>query len=136
MVAKHAIVLRTLTNLMQILEALMDRDDGQDIRHYDSTEAIAASQQLGDKTASGGRVTDPDEEGDEISLEGFPAAGAEDGVEASGAGAVGTDDSNRVDENETADIYGESSASLDFDPDTDPLGMGTDESDDMITDDR
>ena len=114
----------------------MDRSDGQDIRHYDSTEAIEASQQLGAGTAAGERGIDPDEREYETSLEGFSAGGADDGVEPVGDGSVGTDDSYRLDEEETAEIYDEPTASLDFDPDTDPLGMGTDEDDDMITDDR
>ena len=114
----------------------MDRNDGQDIRHYDSTEAIAASQQLDAESTSDERGIDPDELDAETTLEGFSAAGADDGIEQGGDGTVGTDDSNRLDEEETAEIYDEPAASLDFDPDTDPLGMGTDDDDDMITGDR
>ncbi len=114
----------------------MDRHDGQDIRHYDSTEAIEASQQRRAESVSEERGIEPDEREYETSLEGFPAGGADDGVESGGDGTVGTDDSRRLDEAETADIYDEPTASLDFDPDTDPLGMGTDDDDDMITGDR
>jgi hypothetical protein len=114
------------------VEEMMDRSDGQDIRHYDSTEAIAAAQQLGDGTSSDGRDADSDELGYDTSLAGHSTGGAV-GAEGADDGTVGTDDSSRVDEEETADIYGDSSASLDFDPDSDPLGMGTDDDDDMIT---
>lgn len=113
----------------------MDRNDGQDIRHYDSTEAIEASQQLGTERASDDRGIEPDEREAESS-QGFSTGGADDGAPPVGDGTVGTDDSNRLDEGETAAIYDEPTASLDFDPDTDPLGMGTDEDDDMITGDR
>ena len=50
-----------------------------------------------------------------------------------GDATAGPDDSSPVDDEETADIYDEPAASLDFDPESDPLGMGTDENDDMIT---
>jgi hypothetical protein len=100
----------------------MDRNDGQDIRHYDSTEAIAASQRIGDDATADVRGIEEDETSDQ----GFAASGAVDAT-------AGPDDSSPVDEAETADIYGEPAANLDFDPESDPLGMGTDEDDDMIT---
>ena len=104
----------------------MDRSDGQDIRHYDSTEAIAASQQVGDAAPSGVGRADEGEEDEETSAQGLAAGGI-------GEATTRPDDSSPVDEEETADIYGEPSAGLDFDPESDPLGMGTDEDDDMIT---
>jgi hypothetical protein len=130
----------------------MDRDDGQDIRHYDSTEAIAASQQVGEEAPSGVRhggqpgstLDDPRDEGgidpDELryenSAEGFSVGGTGAGIERSPDATVGPDDASPVDDAEAADTYDEPSADLDFDPDGDPLGMGTDESDDMITDEE
>jgi hypothetical protein len=104
------------------LEETMDRNDGQDIRHYDSTEAIAASQQMGDDATTDMRGIEEDETSDRGLV-----AGRGD------VATAGPDDSSPVDEEETADIYDEPAANLDFDPESDPLGMGTDEDDDMIT---
>jgi hypothetical protein len=130
----------------------MDRDDGQDIRHYDSAEAIAASQQVGDEAPSGVRESgqqgstvddprpdggiDPDETRYVNTAEGFSVGGTGAGIETDATTDVEPDDASPVDDDEAADVYDEPSASLDFDPDDDPLGMGTDDSDDMVTDDH
>lgn len=130
----------------------MDRDDGQDIRHYDSAEALAASQQVGEEAPPGVRASgqpgstaddprvgggiDPDERWNENSAEGFAVGGTGAGIERSPDATVGPDDSSPVDDASAADTYGEPNADLDFDPKADPLGMGADEDDGMITDAR
>lgn len=130
----------------------MDRDDGQDIRHYDSAEAIAASQQVGDEAPTGVREggqpgstlddprpdggIDPDELRATNTAEGFGVGGTGAGIERGPDATAEPDDLSPVDDASAADTYDESNADLDFDPDTDPLGMGTDDDDEMITDDR
>ncbi len=129
----------------------MDRNDGQDIRHYDSGEAIAATQQVGDEMPSGLRQSgspdstvddprveagiDPDGSRTSNTAAGFGIGGTGAGIERGSDSTVAPDDSGAADEADTADTYGEADADLDFDADADPLGMGTDDVDHMITDD-
>lgn len=127
----------------------MDSDDGKDIRHYDSGEAIAASQQIGEEAPRGlrgigapgvtaddprpGGGIDPDEPRAKNSAEGFGVGGTGAGIERGPDASAGPDDSSPIDDEGTADTYGEPLASLDFDPDSDLLGMATEDDDRMIT---
>ncbi len=110
----------------------MDRDDGQDIRHYNSVEAIDPMQDAGDSASLHARsASSPDTirdandiAEDEVGLPG-PVSDTLPADEVYGS----------VDNQTVADTYGEATASQDFDPDADALGMGTDESDNMLSDD-
>ncbi|HEX6510235.1 MAG TPA: hypothetical protein VF221_21600 [Chloroflexota bacterium] len=129
----------------------MDEEKDRD-KPYDSVEAIAATQQVGDELPSGIRgspgggrdMDDPNQTGDidpdspdpTNSAAGFSVGGTGAGIERGTDATLGSRDPGASDSEVAASIYDEPTADLDFDPDTDPLGMGTDETDDMITDDR
>jgi hypothetical protein len=107
----------------------MDRDDGQDIQHYDSVEAIAPMQDAEDLVE--GHVPsarNPDEmrDANDITPDEMGSSGSVSDLPLD-------DDSVVPSSGEVADTYDEESADMDFDPDSDPLGMGLDESDDMIS---
>ena len=113
----------------------MDRGDGSDIQHYDSTAAFSATRQTEESRAAGtADASEPDEYRSDNSADGFSAGGTGSGIEHDLSVGRGPDDLRPIDDAGTADTYGEPSADLDFDPDADSLGMGTDESDDMLTD--
>jgi hypothetical protein len=126
----------------------MDRD-GDEVQRYDSGEAIAASQQVGDELPAGvtggldsGRdMDDPNQTGDidpdspdpTNTAAGFSVGGTGAGIERGVDATLGARDPGLTDEI-VSDVYDEPTADQDFDPDVDSLGMGTDETDNMVTD--
>ena len=109
----------------------MDRGDGSDIRHYDSTEAFSSTRQVVDSQAAG---TEAASESDEYRSYSSADGSSGNGIEQDARAGGGPDELGPVDDADVADTYGEPSADLDFDPDADSFGMGTGESDDMLAD--
>jgi hypothetical protein len=114
----------------------------RETEEHRSAEMIAASQQTGDEyprdISYGGTsgddiddigatgAIDPDQPSPINTAAGFTVGGTGTGIEA-GTDAALPGMGNPGDDSVIADVYNESRADLDFDPDADELGMGQDD---------